>query len=67
MAIPVRSIRLRILPTPKYERTAKVVREIVNIIPWREFANINENVNSREAKKSIKKAGSAPKVAGSIK
>jgi hypothetical protein len=57
-------MRLRILPTPKYARIVKRVREIDVIRPRRELAKIREEVNSNAANKPTKNMGIAAKVSG---
>ncbi|HET7099203.1 MAG TPA: hypothetical protein VFI61_03160 [Patescibacteria group bacterium] len=58
---------LRILPTPKYKRTEKRVRDREVISPRRVLANKSENINKKLANNKTKNKGSAPKVLGSTK
>jgi hypothetical protein len=66
-AIARMRIKLRMFPTPRYVRKRKKVVATVATIPLRLLAKINEKVKRRQKKTRIKKSGTTPKEAGSIK
>jgi len=67
MPIATIKIKLRIFPTPRYERNAKSDNDTEMIRPRRELAKIKEKVKRRAANRRAKNRAMVPKTSGLTK